>query len=222
MDATFAVSAGLLAAAIAALLVVRRRSAPRPRPAPPAPAGDDFLRRIEAGRASIRNHHYVFAHVALRQLFFDKPEGFLGVLSSPRAVDLLRDLWEEVGKRVAEAGEGQVLAPDGLKATVRSLGPRPCALVTLPPPEGITEAFMVAAVVNASVEGEGEEAKLVPIGDPPSFYVTLEKGLSDAGRARTVLCAWDAEGAHLNYGDGPPPEPAAFLGAVEKLISGKP
>lgn len=222
MDATFAVSAGLIAAAIAALLVVRRRTGTRARSAAPDPVDEDIFRRIEAGRASIRNHHYVFAHVALRQLFFDKPEGFLGVLSSPRAMDLLRDLWGEVGRRVAAAGEGTALPHEGLKATVGSLGKRPCALVTLPPPEGITEAFMVAAVVNASVEGEGEDAKLVPIGDPPSFYVTLENGLSEKGRPRTVLCAWDAEGAHLNYGDGPPAEPAAFLGAVEKLLAGKP
>lgn len=221
MDATFAVSAGLLAVAIAALLLVRRRSAAPARPAAPDPVAEDVLRRIEAGRASIRNHHYVFAHVALRQLFFDKPEGFVGVLSSPRAMELLRDLWAEVGKRVSEAGEGNVLPADGLAATVGSLGPRPCALVTLPKPEGITEAYMVAAVVNASVEGQGKEAKFVPIGDPPSFYVTLENGLSEDGRPRTVLCAWDAEGAHVNYGDGPPAEPAAFLGAVEKVISGR-
>lgn len=226
MDLTFAVSAGALAAVIAGLYLFRRRSAAAPAPRPRISTDrdlieEDIARQIEAGRASIRNHHYVFAHVALRQLFFDKPEGFLGVLSSPRAPQLLKDLWLEVGKRVSDAGEGAILPPDGLFATVGALGPRPCAVVTLPKPEGITEAFMVAAVVNASIEGEGEDAKLVPIGDPPAFYYTLEKGMSDPGKTRTVLCSWNAEDSHANYGDGPAPEPRAFLGAVEKLISGK-
>lgn len=224
MDLTLVVSAGVVAAVVAGLVFVRRRPAAPPRrhiPTDREIVEEDIMRQVEAGRASIRNHHYVFAHVALRQLFFDKPEGFLGVLSSPRAPQLLKDLWLEVGKRVSDAGEGAILPPDGLSATVGALGQRPCAVVTLPAPEGITEAFMVAAVVNASIEGEGEGAKLVPIGDPPAFYYTLEKGMSEKGKTRTVLCSWTVEDTHSNYGDGPAPEPAAFLGAVEKLISGK-
>ena len=52
---------------------------------------------------------------------------------------------------------------------------------------------------------------------PRIEYYTLERGLTEGGGERTVLCAWTPRG-HENYGTGPEPTPEAFLKALCRLL----
>jgi hypothetical protein len=97
------------------------------------------------------------------------------------------------------------------------VGKYPCAVVEMPRPRAITEAFFVAAVLLADPDREMPDPKEVVL-----RYFTLEKGFTFEGPPRTVLCEWTAEGTHCNYGDGPAPRLEAFLQAVEELLSKRP
>ncbi len=168
-----------------------------------------------------RDQHYVFAHIALRQIAFKNPAGCVGVLHSPDAMKFLTGLWEEVGKHcrdaAADAAGGHI---DGSTLGVRParVGDFPSAIVSLPQPLAPTEAYFIALVLHVDLETLRGEAP--PPENPALSYYTLERGVSLEGGGRTVLCAWNAEEAHLNYGDGPPPDFDAFVDAVRKQVGG--
>src|SRR5690606_27114740 len=85
--------------------------------------------------------------------------------------------------------------------------PLSALVVTLPPIAAVAEAIMVAIVrrpIRRLLVFPGFELR----------YFTLEHGIQfeqgQVGGTRTVLCEWDRKQKHLNYGDGPPAEAAAF------------
>ncbi len=149
-----------------------------------------------------RRHHYGFAHQVLRDLLFADPMRFFAALDDPRGPELLRRAWREFGKQFPADDRVEI---DGLDCTKHELTSGlwcPVILVTLPPPQEVAEAVYAAAVL-------GGDAR----------YFTLEHGISLAGDTpRTVLCEWQ-RGTHLNYGDGPPATPAAFLAAIEAKVN---
>lgn len=71
-----------------------------------------------------RLHHYVFGHIALRQIFFDDPPAFVAALAH-RGKELLKQIWDDVGEKIEENEEEAVRLPsDGLALTTREIGPR--------------------------------------------------------------------------------------------------
>src|SRR5579885_790015 len=168
-------------------------------------AGDDIEPRCP---------HYTFAHVALRSVAFRHPAGCLGVLASPDAHAFLADLLRSVDEHCREMGRPGQLAVDDLNVHRGRCGDYPCAVVEMPRPRGITEAFFVALVLLVDMSA-----------DEPDFdhaalrYFTLEKGAMLGGPPRTVLCEWTADGSHVNYGDGPPAELGAFVDKVAEMVS---
>lgn len=135
---------------------------------------------------SPRQHHYVFGHVALRQVATADPDRFLAVFEGPDGGEFVRDLWLDVGRSVPPDDR----IPDfGLSVGLHEVAGRTVVLVRCPEPEGTTECHLIAIV---DVEGGLR-------------YLTLEKGFSlgDDPVERTVLCEWVGE-RHCNYGDGPP------------------
>ena len=169
-----------------------------------------------------RDHHYIFAHHVLRSVAMEQRLKVLAVLASPQADEFLRMLWQEAYTAAAASMQqvGQALPPrleaEVLRVTTGTAANHPTAIVTLPPPLGITEAYMVGIVAGGvSIEQPHEEW------DESSElrYFTLERGVGDDLSAnRTVLCEWTGE-RHANYGDGPPPDPASFAAAIERLLS---
>jgi hypothetical protein len=166
-----------------------------------------------------RTLHYVFAHIALRQLAFEHPLGVVGTLHSPKAAEFLRSVWDDVAEQVKRNGEPVDIDASALAVSPVRVGDYPCALVRLPPPQAATECYYVALVLHVDLREEAAAAAEPPPEKPRLSYFTLEYGASLDGSERSVVCAWDEAGSHLNYGDGPwPPAPEAFAGAVTRLI----
>jgi hypothetical protein len=170
----------------------------------------------EAGTREARRHHYVFAHYALRTLLLGSPK-LIAVLASERGDAFLHEVWRDVGDDVLKQGQGERLAPDGLEVVGEGRsGDYFVVVVRLPEPVGITEAFYVGAALGPLTEG----ADPASLDEAPRRYFTLEVGFT-LGPPRTVLAEWTTD-AHFNFGDGPPPEPDAFLAALQEMLASAP
>src|SRR5262249_28531989 len=147
------------------------------KPTPPPPTG--------ALHTETRQAHYVFAHYALRSVALNDPLYYLGVLATPDGPRMLDDLL----KRVAEHARPGDLPPDFSAADCRihtaRAGGYPCAVVELPTPRAMTEAYFTAAVLLLDTTQEQPDLKNAEV-----RYFTLEHGLSLNGAPRTVLCEW--------------------------------
>lgn len=163
---------------------------------------------------SPRCHHYTLAHHALRGVAFEHALGFFGVIASPDREAFLTELLGNVTEHCRDREPAPDFAAADIAVHPLRLGERICAVIQMPPPRAVTEAYFVAAVLLVDPATVPEDQK------PPVRYVTLEYGVDFAdGRPRTVLCEWTADGMHVNYGDGPPPDLRAFVEAVEALLN---
>lgn len=151
-----------------------------------------------------RQHHYVFAHHALREMVLSDPKRALAALTGPLATRLLLDLWSEVG----EMAGSDALPASGLDHSAVELeqGQLVAVIVRLPPPQRITEAHFVGLLFSV---------KQAPFRRKVTVrYFTLEhsEDLDDGGPI-TILCEW-AGANHLNFGRGPAPFEAGFVAAI--------
>jgi hypothetical protein len=163
----------------------------------------------------ITRHHYDFGHVVLREACSFNPMAFFQVLASPGKEDFLEELWRATCERCDRKGPARFSSNDVAIDSVM-LDNYPTILVTMPPPQVMTEAFYVAIVLLTPMD------RIVAgdIPEHPSFgYYTLELGIAPNESRYTVLCAWE-EGRHASFGNGPPPEPTPFLQAVSEKIRG--
>jgi hypothetical protein len=216
--------AGLIALpllTIAAAVVYRLlRPAPRRRPEPVGFTAAE-LRRLQESRPDPDEPptlHYLFAHRILPDLAFDDPIQFMATLASPEAEQKLHEMWMTVGQSLARGGRvRQVPTSEGLAVSRTRLAGRACAVIEMPRPEGQTEAYFVAVVLDHNLD---QSRAAPPEAHPQLFYFTLEKGrnLTD-GSDRTVLCRWNTKTLHSNLGDGPPAEKKAFLEVVERIVA---
>lgn len=181
---------------------------------------DLFRRKPPEPALSIENlgeprcHHYAMAHHALRGVALEDPLFYLAVLASPDAGRFLADLFRSVSKHCAGREARPDFAAADLTVHCVKVGRFPCAVVAFPPPRATTEVFFTATVLLA------DPAEVTRDAPPPAArYFTLEKGFTFEGPPRTVLCEWTAAGAHANKGDGPVPELAAFVAAVEGHVA---
>jgi hypothetical protein len=163
--------------------------------------------------AETRPGHYVFAHYALRTIALDDPLVYLGVLASPDAQSFLDHLLKTVSQH-ARPGDAppDFSAADCRIHTVRA-GVYPCAVVELPPPHAMTEAYFTAAVLLLDPAQESADLKNAPV-----RYFTLELGFDLDSTPRTVLCEWTKDGTHVNFGDGPAPTLEGFVAAVSSHL----
>lgn len=175
-------------------------------------------RHFTDGTLSPRNQHYYFAHVALRALAGEDPERLITALAAPESENFLIDLWNAVGKDVAQGGDEPqpAVIPAGLEAVPARVAGRSAALVVLPPPRAATEAYFVAIVLNHELD---EPAKPSP--EPEFYYFTLERGIASDGSPRTIFCQWE-DSVHKNFGDGPPADARAFLDYIAHHFAAAP
>ncbi|HYC71126.1 MAG TPA: hypothetical protein VEB66_07975 [Opitutaceae bacterium] len=156
-------------------------------------------------RASDRQHHYIFANRVMPRLFFRDATKLSNALADRRA-ELLRAMWVDLGEQFFSSAQ---IPPDGIDVLV----PAPergasIVLLVFPKPAASAEAYFAA---------------LVTMPDGGLHYLTLERSfdLLGTGQDVTVLGGWDAEGGHLNYGEGARPVLADFERQVRAFI-GKP
>jgi hypothetical protein len=83
----------------------------------------------------------------------------------------------------------------------------------MPTPREVTETYFVGLVLiqpKSKKHPEANEARL--------RYFTLELGYNPiVGCKCTMLCEWTHD-AHGNFGEGPPPDVAAFVRAISRIV----
>jgi len=162
-----------------------------------------------------RRQHYLYAHVALRDVFHYDPPKIMAILRGPRGEEFVQTLWRDLAGQIAE---GERLEDGPPTVDVAEQKGREIVLVWMPLPAGVTECHAVALVTEMARRGPGLAAGTVP------HYFTLERGEDLEGGERTVLCGWAEQGedfTHYNLGDGPEPTRAAFLDAVGAHLDGR-
>jgi hypothetical protein len=168
--------------------------------------------------ATPRPHHYAFGHVALRKAFFHDPAKVVQALEAD-GEKLIGEIWDEVGRMIqAEDGDAALLPADGLELSMHAVGPHTkAAVIMLPPPREMPEAYFVALVVERPRPGPRFHIGRMM---DPGRYFTLEMGMDILSRERrTVLCEWTRE-AHANFGTGPEPMVEAFVKRVSEILNG--
>lgn len=131
---------------------------------------------------------YLFANRVLTQLVFSDPVQARAMFAE---ADNLKRLWIHTG---LHAQHGRPRPPEGLSVSVQG----DWTMITLPAPSEAPEAHFLAVGWSA----------------PIPVYYTLELGEFD-GESSNFLCGWTPTG-HVNYGDGHPADPVAFLKACRE------
>src|SRR2546425_2221730 len=100
----------------------------------------DRLKKL-ASEAKPRDHHYFVAHRLLPKVVFENPERFFDCLVDD-GDGFLSWLWEQCASYLDSSAH---LPSDGLSFSMGRLDADTIiALVEMPPPIGVTEAFLVA------------------------------------------------------------------------------
>lgn len=127
-----------------------------------------------------RAQHYLFVHRVLRDYFFESPAAMIEVFRKEDRNDSLSVLWKEVGDDV---GESSLVDPDGLCCNIKEYNDITIAIITLPTPQIISEAYFVALVYRPPAPGRDELTR----------FITMEHSVDTP-----VLCGWDGTGRHYS------------------------
>lgn len=146
-----------------------------------------------------RRHHYMFAHHEVRRAAQQFGADLIGAAREGRLT--LESVWNRVGESLDERDR---LPATGLTSSYHEIAGHRVLLVRLPAAHHPTEAHFTAIAV--------------PVDGGRVRYLTLEYAVSPIDEAvYTVFGEWD-EQRHVNYGEGPPPDPDAFLAAVARRL----
>lgn len=139
-----------------------------------------------------RPHHYEFAHRFMPGVFYADPPGFFALLRQ-KGIDILHMAWLYAAKHLKPEFQ---LPDDGLTFAFYDLGAGyATAIITLPQPQGMTEAFFIAPALWPA---RGADPA------PDAQFLTLELGQRIPSRELCgVFGAWTSGGAHINMGIAP-------------------
>jgi hypothetical protein len=180
---------------------------------PGRPAGPP---RDAAAESETRPAHYLFAHYALRSVAFNDPVFYLGVLASPERREFLTNLLRTTAEHLRPGDPPPDFTVDDLKVHAVRAGGYPCAVVEMPVPRAMTEAYFTAAVLLVDPAEEAPD-----LANAPVRYFTLERSIDLDGNAFAMMCEWTRGGTHSNFGGGPPPRLDDFVRAIEHLLKGR-
>lgn len=183
---------------------------------------NEFLAAMEAVKAGPKRPLlYAFQHVVLREAAFENHPELLRELEGEGSPLPLLHFRSKAFLRLAENGlvdpcqetdadaEAELFKPVAVHPHKR--GAYTAHVVTMPAPESPPEAHFVAIV------HKDDEPKKHGIASRSTRYFTLES----SNTPLPVLCEWREDGSHLNYGEGPAPEMAAFVEAVFGHLSAR-
>lgn len=150
-----------------------------------------------------RQHHYEFAHVVLRAIVFRAGRPMLDLAANGGLTAMVHESWDRVGEGLPPERR---LASDGLRGVWIETPGVSAAVITLPSAEHVGEAHLIA---------------LVAVPDDPEQvdFFTLERTWTSGGEPATTLGRWTRDGRHLDLGEGPAPDPHAFLDAIARVTS---
>jgi len=152
---------------------------------------------------SSRKHHYLVAHKVIPMLFFNDPIRFLTNIKE-EGTEFFKRIWNHTGEKYIENIDDRIPAND-LTVTPFNKEQIYGALFKFPPAELVPEAHMSCALGELHVDEFGIEKM------EKCRYLTLELGTDYDGSEITVLCAWDKNDRHLNFGYGPENSEEEFL-----------
>ena len=156
-------------------------------------------------------HHYELAHHALRKVCSADPLRFFQLISSPERTSFLGWVWTKVRKKCDPGGDPGFEITD-LEVDPAQILDHAAFIFKFPLPKKVPEAYLAAVVLQ-------DHALQSSLSWADGFrYFTLERGEHLDGSPRTVFCEWTADERHLNYGEGPPANSAAFLGRVGEFL----
>lgn len=152
-----------------------------------------------------RYHHYMFAHIALRDFCASNTDQLLELVTSDEKDAFIDHLWNLVCDNCDNGETTDIVASD-IKTSVTKIDDKLTFLVQMPEAKNVPEAIMVAIVFSP------HEDPLESLDDMAGRYFVLE--LAEEG---TVLCEW-SDDTHLNFGHGTKPDVQDFLAEVEKKL----
>lgn len=157
-------------------------------------------------------HRSVFV-TQLRELAFGDPFGFMSTLCGSGGKAFVRQLWVEVGWKVARLR--MPVARTEAEMDVQVFGfndGRTIAVVCLPPTERSGETIFVGVVLpmNPSLKEDLQTAKTLV----RFFYLNRYSLNRD-----TDLCGWTIKREQRTYNVGAPKYPQGFAGAVEAKLT---
>lgn len=150
-----------------------------------------------------RQHHYEFAHVVLRAIVFRAGPLLLDLAANGGLTALVHESWERVGEGLPPERR---LPATGLRADRLDTPDLSTAVVTLPRAEHIAEAHLIALVAD-------------PTDATRLDFFTLEHTWTESDEPATIIGRWTRDARHLDLGDGPLPEPRAFLDAITRIYA---
>jgi hypothetical protein len=147
------------------------------------------------GIPSEHRWHYDFAHIALRDFLFQRPDELVRAFTRP---DILPEVIDIIAESVALAStlyeDDEQEFREQTRVRLQSFGSLDGCLIEMPEPKFDTECYFIG---------------IVRTGESTFRYFTLER----AGGS-TKLCAWDRVDRHMNIGIGPAPDLKLFVAAV--------
>lgn len=95
-------------------------------------------------RSGPRKQHYNFVYKLLPNILFKDPDFLYGELTAASASEFLHDLWDDLAKQL----NCEYIQPDGLGVQVGHPGNYAIAIIQLPKPEKIPEAYYAAIIFS--------------------------------------------------------------------------
>lgn len=173
--------------------------------------GKSVMRRIIANRPSLQGMIFINK---LRDYVFNHPLDARAVLTSERRDAVVGQFWREAVPRRQRHLVEPNLPTEGLCVHHGQLSDgRVVAVVSLPPPQRNSEAYLAAAVFPT--DGMIAENPMRARALTRFFY--LNRGSGETGR-ETDLCGWTSDGKQRWYNVGAPTDPTHFAKAIEAKL----
>jgi hypothetical protein len=146
-------------------------------------------------------HHYAFAHIALRKFAFAEPVLVFSVLASPDRNRFFNDILADLHEQLQISTKCSFRGED-IEFFAQRINGRPCAILKMPRPTEPVEAHFIALVSRLGVEQLSDATAQLPAGELLDYF-TFERPVVVESGEPTVFCGWSADDSHANYGDGP-------------------
>lgn len=157
-----------------------------------------------------KSHHYILAHIALKDICFSDPKMFFDIMRSSEREAIFDNVWENVCDRCALQEEPTFSVRD-LKVKEIKVGEYPAIFIEMPPPQNMTEAYMICVVLKCD-EKEPEQENV------EALYYLLEKTISFDDSEEAKLCSWEEDDIHIQFDSISEITEEKFLSAVVDLL----